>query len=249
MAGHSKWKQIKRKKAVTDSRRASAWTKIIREITVAAKAGGGDPGGNPRLRLAIDSARAVNMPKENIERAVKKGTGELDGVSFEELTYEGYGPGGAAIFIEVTTDNANRAVAEIRHAFSRNGGNLGASHSVGWMFDRKGQIYLDATRQDEDATLEAALEAGAEDFSREGDQYVVTTSPAAFHAVQDALRARGIAIESAELAMLPKNTVKVEGADAERILKLVEALEELEDVSKVFSNFDIDAAQLAEAEA
>lgn len=249
MAGHSKWKQIKRKKAVTDSRRASAWTKIIREITVAAKAGGGDPGGNPRLRLAIDSARAVNMPKENIERAIKKGTGELDGVSFEELTYEGYGPGGAAIFIEVTTDNANRAVAEIRHAFSRNGGNLGASHSVGWMFDRKGQIYLDATRQEEDATLEAALEAGAEDFAREGDQYVVTTSPAAFHAVQDALRARGIAIESAELAMLPKNTVKVEGADAERILKLVEALEELEDVSKVFSNFDIDAAQLAEAEA
>jgi YebC/PmpR family DNA-binding regulatory protein len=249
MAGHSKWKQIKRKKAVTDARRASAWTKIIREITVAAKAGGGDPNGNARLRLAIDSARAVNMPKENIERAVKKGTGELDGASFEELTYEGYGPGGAAIFIEATTDNANRAVAEIRHAFSRNGGNLGASNSVGWMFERKGQIYLDAGRQDEDATLEAALDAGAEDLSREGDQYVVTTSPAAFHAVQDALRARGLAIESAELAMMPKNTVKVEGADAERILKLVESLEELEDVSKVFSNFDIDAAQLAEAEA
>jgi YebC/PmpR family DNA-binding regulatory protein len=249
MAGHSKWKQIKRKKAVTDARRASAWTKIIREITVAAKAGGGDPNGNPRLRLAIDSARAVNMPKENIERAVKKGTGELDGASFEELTYEGYGPGGAAIFIEATTDNANRTVAEIRHAFSRNGGNLGASNSVGWMFERKGQIYLDAGRQDEDATLEAALDAGAEDLSRDGDQYVVTTSPAAFHAVQDALRARGLAIESAELAMMPKNTVKVEGADAERILKLVESLEELEDVSKVFSNFDIDAAQLAEAEA
>jgi YebC/PmpR family DNA-binding regulatory protein len=249
MAGHSKWKQIKRKKAVTDARRASAWTKIIREITVAAKAGGGDPNGNPRLRLAIDSARAVNMPKENIERAVKKGTGELDGASFEELTYEGYGPGGAAIFIEATTDNANRTVAEIRHAFSRNGGNLGASNSVAWMFDRKGQIYLDAGRQDEDATLEAALDAGAEDFSREGDQYVVTTSPGAFHAVQDALRAHGVAIDSAELAMVPKNTVKVEGADAERILKLVESLEELEDVSKVFSNFDIDAAQLAEAEA
>jgi len=249
MAGHSKWKQIKRKKAVTDARRASAWTKIIREITVAAKAGGGDPGGNPRLRLAIDSARAVNMPKENIERAVKKGTGELDGASFEELTYEGYGPGGAAIFIEATTDNANRTVAEIRHAFSRNGGNLGASNSVGWMFDRKGQIYLDAARQDEDATLEAALDAGAEDLARDGDQYIVTTSPAAFHAVQDALKSRGIAIESAELAMMPKNTVKVEGVDAERILKLVESLEELEDVSKVFSNFDIDAAQLAEAEA
>jgi YebC/PmpR family DNA-binding regulatory protein len=249
MAGHSKWKQIKRKKAVTDARRASAWTKIIREITVAAKAGGGDPNGNPRLRLAIDSARAVNMPKENIERAVKKGTGELDGASFEELTYEGYGPGGAAIFIEATTDNANRTVAEIRHAFSRNGGNLGASNSVGWMFEHRGQIYLDAGRQDEDTTLEAALDAGAEDLSREGDQYVVTTSPAAFHAVQDALRARGLAIDSAELAMVPKNTVKVEGADAERILKLVESLEELEDVSKVFSNFDIDAAQLAEAEA
>jgi YebC/PmpR family DNA-binding regulatory protein len=249
MAGHSKWKQIKRKKAVTDARRASAWTKIIREITVAAKAGGGDPNGNPRLRLAVDSARAVNMPKENIERAIKKGTGELDGASFEELTYEGYGPGGAAIFIEATTDNANRTVAEIRHAFSRNGGNLGASNSVAWMFDRKGQIYLDGARQDDDATLEAALDAGAEDLAREGEQYVVTTSPAAFHTVQDALRHHGMTIDSAELAMVPKNTVKVEGADAERILKLVESLEDLEDVSKVFSNFDIDAAQLAAAEA
>jgi YebC/PmpR family DNA-binding regulatory protein len=249
MAGHSKWKQIKRKKAVTDARRASAWTKIIREITVAAKAGGGDPNGNPRLRLAIDSARAVNMPKENIERAVKKGTGELDGAAFEELTYEGYGPGGAAIFIEATTDNANRTVAEIRHAFSRNGGNLGASNSVAWMFERKGQVYLDSGKLDEDTTLEAALDAGAEDFSRDGEQYIVTTTPGAFHAVQDALRSRGMAIESAELAMVPKNTVKVEGPDAEKILKLVESLEELEDVSKVFSNFDIDAAQLAEAEA
>jgi len=249
MAGHSKWKQIKRKKAVTDARRASAWTKIIREITVAAKAGGGDPNGNPRLRLAIDSARAVNMPKENIERAVKKGTGELGGAAFEELTYEGYGPGGAAIFIEATTDNANRTVAEIRHAFSRSGGNLGASNSVAWMFERKGQIYLDAGQLDEDTTLEAALDAGAEDFSRDGEQYIVTTTPGAFHAVQDALRSRGIAIESAELAMVPKNTVKVEGPDAEKILKLVESLEELEDVSKVFSNFDIDATQLAEAEA
>jgi YebC/PmpR family DNA-binding regulatory protein len=249
MAGHSKWKQIKRKKAVTDARRASSWTKVIREITVAAKSGGGDPGGNPRLRTAIDAAKAVNMPSDNIERAIKKGTGELEGSIYEELTYEGYGPGGAAIFIEVTTDNANRTVAEIRHAFSRNGGNLGASNSVAWMFDRKGQIYLDATRYGEDATLEAALEAGAEDFVREGDLYVVTTVPATFHAVQDALRARGLEVESAELAMVPKNTVKVEGADAERILRLVEVLEELDDVSKVFSNFDIDAAQLAEAEA
>jgi YebC/PmpR family DNA-binding regulatory protein len=249
MAGHSKWKQIKRKKAVTDARRASSWTKVIREITVAARSGGGDPGGNPRLRTAIDAAKAVNMPYDNIDRAVKKGTGELEGSVYEELTYEGYGPGGAAIFIEATTDNPNRTVAEIRHAFSRNGGNLGATNSVAWMFDRKGQIYLDASRCDEDATLEAALEAGAEDFTREGDQYVVTTTPPAFHAVQDALAARQLAIESAELTMVPKNTVKVEGADAERILRLMEVLEELDDVSRVSSNFDIDAAQLAEAEA
>jgi YebC/PmpR family DNA-binding regulatory protein len=249
MAGHSKWKQIKRKKAVTDARRASSWTKVIREITVAAKSGGGDPAGNPRLRTAIDAAKAVNMPNENIDRAIKKGTGELEGSVYEELTYEGYGPGGAAVFIEATTDNANRTVAEIRHAFSRNGGNLGASNSVAWMFDRKGQIYLDAVRHDEDTTLEAALDAGAEDFGREGDQFVVTTAPAAFHAVQDALRARKVEIDSAELAMVPKNTVKLEGADADRIIRLVEVLEELDDVSKVFSNFDIDAAQLAEAEA
>jgi YebC/PmpR family DNA-binding regulatory protein len=249
MAGHSKWKQIKRKKAVTDARRASSWTKVIREITVAAKSGGGDPAGNPRLRTAIDAAKAVNMPWDNIDRAIKKGTGELEGSVYEELTYEGYGPGGAAIFIEATTDNANRTVAEIRHAFSRNGGNLGASNSVAWMFDRKGQIYIDAAKYEEDATLEAALEAGAEDFAREGDQYLVTTAPGAFHAVQDALTARKVAIDSAELAMVPKSTVKVEGADAERILKLMEVLEELDDVSKVSSNFDIDAAQLAEAEA
>ena len=249
MAGHSKWKQIKRKKAVTDARRASSWTKVIREITVAARSGGGDPGGNPRLRTAIDAAKAVNMPWDNIDRAIKKGTGELEGSIYEELTYEGYGPGGAAIFIEATTDNPNRTVAEIRHAFSRNGGNLGATNSVAWMFDRKGQIYLDATKSDEDATLEAALDAGAEDFAREGDQYIVTTAPATFHAVQDALAGRKLAIDSAELTMVPRNTVRVEGADAERILKLMEVLEELEDVSRVSSNFDIDAAQLAEAEA
>jgi YebC/PmpR family DNA-binding regulatory protein len=248
MAGHSKWKQIKRKKAVTDARRASSWTKVIREITVAARSGGGDPGGNPRLRTAIDAAKAVNMPGENIERAIKKGTGELEGSVYEELTYEGYGPSGAAIFIEATTDNANRTVAEIRHAFSRHGGNLGAANSVAWMFDRKGQIYLDAARVDEDKALEAALESGAEDFSREGEQYVVTTTPSSFHSVQDTLRARGFVIESSELAMVPRNTIRVEGADAERMIRLMEVLEELDDVSKVFSNFDIDAAQLAEAE-
>jgi YebC/PmpR family DNA-binding regulatory protein len=215
---------------------------------VAARSGGGDPAGNPRLRTAIDAAKAVNMPGDNIDRAIKKGTGELEGSVYEELTYEGYGPGGAAIFIEVTTDNPNRTVAEIRHAFSRNGGNLGASNSVAWMFDRKGQIYLDAARLNEDSALEAALESGAEDFTREGDQYVVTTTPSSFHAVQDALRARGFAIESSELAMVPRNTVRIEGGDAERMIRLMDVLEELDDVSKVFSNFDIDAAQLAEAE-
>jgi YebC/PmpR family DNA-binding regulatory protein len=249
MAGHNKWKQIKRKKAITDAKRASSWTKVIREITVAARAGGADPAGNPRLRTAIDAAKAVNMPGENIDRGIKKGTGELEGSVYEELTYEGYGPGGAAIFIEATTDNPNRTVAEIRHAFSRNGGNLGATNSVAWMFDRKGQIYLGAARHDEDRTLEATLDSGAEDFSHEGDQYLVTTTPSTFHAVQDALRSRGFQVESAELTMVPRNTVRVEGADAERILRLMEVLEELEDVSKVSSNFDIDASQLAEAEA
>jgi YebC/PmpR family DNA-binding regulatory protein len=216
---------------------------------VAAKAGGGDPGGNARLRTAIDAARAVNCPNDNIDRAIKKGTGELEGETYEEVVYEGYGPGGAAIIIEATTDNPNRTVAEVRHAFSRNGGNLGATNSVAWMFDRKGQIYLGTARHDEDSTLEATLDSGAEDFSREGDQYLVTTTPPMFHAVQDALRSRGFQIESAELTMVPRNTVRVEGADAERILRLMEVLEELEDVSKVSSNFDIDASQLAEAEA
>ena len=249
MSGHSKWATIKRKKGALDAKRGKTFTKWIKEITVAARNGGGDPAGNPRLRTAILGAKGVNMPADNIERAIKKGTGELEGESYQELTYEGYGPGGAAIFIEATTDNPNRTVAEIRHAFSRNGGNLGATNSVAWMFDRKGQIYLEAGKSDEDATLEAALDAGAEDFAREGEQYLVTTAPATFHGVQETLKARGFAIESAELTMVPKNTVKVEGADAERILKLMEVLEELEDVSRVSSNFDIDAAQLAEAQA
>src|SRR5947208_1137417 len=177
MAGHRKWKQIKRKKAVTDQKRGAAFTKVIREITIAAKQGGGDPDGNPRLRTAIDAAKAENMPLDNIERAVKKGTGELEGVIYEEVTYEGYGPGGAALLIQVTTDNANRTVAEIRHAFSRHGGNLGAANSVSWMFDRKGQVVVDATKAGEDATMEAALDAGADDMVRDGDVFLITTSP------------------------------------------------------------------------
>ncbi len=244
MAGHSKWKQIKRKKAVTDQKRGAAFTKLIREITIAAKQGGGDPGGNARLRTAIDAAKAENMPAENIDRAIKKGTGELEGVVYEEVTYEGYGPGGAAILIQVITDNANRTVAEIRNVFTRRGGNLGAAHSVAWMFDRKGQIEV-AGQADEDAAMEAALDAGAEDMVREGDVFVITTPPAQLHAVEQALRAKQVPVLSAEIAMLPKNTVKVEGGDAKKLLQLVEGLEEMDDVSKVFSNFDIDAEAMA----
>src|SRR2546427_5600284 len=197
MAGHSKWKQIKRKKAVTDARRGALFTKLIREITIAAKQGGGDPGGNARLRTAIDAAKAENMPLDNIERAVKKGTGELEGVTYEEVTYEAYGPGGAAIFIEAATDNPNRAVAEIRHVFQRHGGNLGAANSVAWMFDRKAQITVDATKTDEDATMEAALEAGADDMVREGDVFLITGPASALHAITAQLGRRKIPVQGA----------------------------------------------------
>lgn len=245
MAGHSKWKQIKRKKAVTDAKRGALFTRLIREITIAAKAGGGDPAGNARLRTAIDAAKAENMPSDNIDRAVKKGTGELAGVIYEEVTYEGYGPGGAAIMIDATTDNPTRTVADIRHVFSRHGGNLGASNSVAWMFDRKAQILLDAAGVNEDAAMEAALDAGADDFVRDGDVFVVTAPPAQLHAVRDALAAKKLKVQSAEIARIPKNTVKVEVSDAKRLLALVEALEESDDVAKVSSNFDIDAEALA----
>jgi len=245
MAGHSKWKQIKRKKAVTDQRRGAAFTRLIREITIAARQGGGDPGGNARLRTAIEAAKAENMPLDNIERAIKKGTGELAGVQYEEVTYEGYGPGGAAIIIEGTTDNANRTVAEIRHLFTRLGGNLGAANSVAWMFDRKAQITVDATTADEDATLEAALDAGAEDVTRDGDTFLITAPPSQLHAVQDRLKAKKIPVLSAEIAMLPKSSVKIGGKDAGALLRLIEALEEMDDVAKVHSNFDIDAEAMA----
>jgi YebC/PmpR family DNA-binding regulatory protein len=245
MAGHSKWKQIKRKKAVTDAKRGAVFTRVIREITIAAKQGGGDPDGNPRLRVAIDAAKAENMPLENIERAIKKGTGELEGVQYEEVSYEGYGPGGAAIFIQATTDNANRTVAEVRYAFSRHGGNLGAANSVAWMFDRKALILVDAAKTNEDAAMEVALDAGADDMVRDGDSFVITAPPPQLHAVQERLKSKGIAVQSAEIAMIPKNTVKVEGGDAKKLLTLMEALEEMDDVAKVSSNFDIDAEAMA----
>ncbi|HEU4643313.1 MAG TPA: YebC/PmpR family DNA-binding transcriptional regulator [Gemmatimonadaceae bacterium] len=247
MAGHSKWKQIKHYKAAADAKRGAMFTKLIREITVAAKTGGGDPNGNPRLRTAIEAARAASMPKDNIERAVKKGTGELEGVDYSEITYEGYGPGGVALLIHALTDNPTRTVAEVRHKLSRGGGNLGATNSVAWMFERKGQIYVDATRHDEDAALEAALEAGAEDLKREGDQYIVTTDPTALHAVKSAMEDKGIAAQESEISMIPRTTVHVEGKTAESLLKLMEELEDLDDVQKVEANFDIDLAEMAGA--
>ncbi|HET7275441.1 MAG TPA: YebC/PmpR family DNA-binding transcriptional regulator [Longimicrobiaceae bacterium] len=247
MSGHSKWSSIKRKKAVTDSRRAATWTKLIRELTVAAKAGGGDPLGNPRLRLAIDTARTANMPNDNIERAIKKGTGELEGVEYQEMTYEAYGPGGVAIFIEALTDNLNRTVADLRHMLSKNGGNLGQSGSVAWMFDHKGQIIFDASRYDEATILEAALEAGAEDMEAEDGSLTVYSEVTDFHAVQDALKATGLEWEDAGLAMVPKTMIKVEGKDAERLVKLLDLLEESDDVQNVFSNADIDYESLVSA--
>jgi YebC/PmpR family DNA-binding regulatory protein len=245
MAGHSKWKQIKHYKAATDAKRGALFTKLIREITVAAKQGGGDPDGNPRLRTAIDAAKASSMPKENIERAVKKGTGELEGVDYVEVLYEAFGPGGVALMIQALTDNATRTVAEVRHRLSRGGGNMGATNSVSWMFERKGQVYLDAGKYDEDGTLEAALEAGASDFVREDDRYVVSTDVAAFHAVKSALADKGIEASEAEIAWIPKQTVNVAGADAEAVLRLIEALEDLDDVQKVDANFDIDASVMS----
>jgi YebC/PmpR family DNA-binding regulatory protein len=223
------------------------FTKLIREITVAAKAGGGDPTGNPRLRVAIEAARASSMPKENIERAVKKGTGELEGVEYVEVMYEGYGPGGVALLVHALTDNPTRTVAEVRFALTHFGGNFGATNSVAWMFDRKGQIYVDAAKFPEDAVMEAALEGGAEDVVTEDDQHIITTEPTALHAVKTALEAKKIVVREAEITMIPKNTVHVEGKNAEQLLKLMEELEDLDDVQKVDANFDIDLAEMAKA--
>jgi len=248
MAGHSKWKQIKHYKAATDAKRGALFTKLIREITMAAKLGGGDPGGNPRLRLAIDTARSSSMPKENIERAIKKGTGELEGVSYSEVTYEGYGPAGVALLIDAVTDNPTRTVAEVRAKMTRLNGNLGTPNSVAWMFEKKGQVYVDATTIDEDSLMEKALEAGAEDVAREDERFLVSTTPADFHTVQDALKKGGVQIAEAELAMVPKNTVNVKGDDAKALFKLLEAIEDLDDVQKVWANFDIDAAEMAKVE-
>ena len=245
MAGHSKWKQIKHYKAAADAKRGALFTKLIREITVAARTGGGDPTANPRLRTAIDAAKASSMPKDNIERAIKKGTGELEGVEYHEITYEGYGPGGVALIVQTLTDNPNRTVAELRHALSRKGGNLGATNSVAWMFERKGVIALPAAGHDEDAALEVALDAGADDFRREDEQFIVTCEPTHLHAVKSALEQHGLKAAEAEIAMVPKSTVKIEGPVGEALLKLLDELEEHDDVQKVWSNFDMDVTTMA----
>ena len=247
MAGHSKWAGIKHKKAIVDARRGKLFTKLARAITVAAREGGGDVEGNPALALAVQKAKDASMPKDNIERAVKKGTGELEGVDYQEILYEGYGPAGVALMIQTVTDNPNRTVAEIRHKLSRGGGNLGAANSVSWMFDRRGQIYLDAGSIEEDTLIEVALEGGAEDVKREDDQFVVTTAVADLHAVKSALDAKGLASTSAEIAWIPKNTIRVEGKDAETLVKLLEGLEELDDMQKVEANFDMDVSEMAKA--
>lgn len=245
MAGHNKWSKIKRKKGVADAKRGALFTKLIREITVAAREGGGSPEFNARLRLAVDTAKAASMPAENIERAIKKGTGELEGTRYEEVTYEGYGPGGVALFIECLSDNTNRTVADVRYALTRYDGSLGTGGSVAWQFDRKGQIVIDASRHSEDAVFEAAIEAGAEDVAGDGDEFVVTTEVQRFNAVQDAIRGAGIEASSAELTRIAKTEVSVGGRDAEKLVKLLEALEDLDDVQKVHSNADIDEAVLA----
>ncbi|MGB9773755.1 MAG: YebC/PmpR family DNA-binding transcriptional regulator [Bacteroidota bacterium] len=245
MSGHSKWAQIKHKKAATDAKRGRLFTRLIKEITIAARQGGGDPNGNPRLRLAIATAKANNMPQENITRAIQRGTGELPGVSYEEVIYEGYAPGGVALLIETVTDNRNRTVSELRHLLARNNGNLGESGSVAWMFHKKGSIIISRASYNEDDILSIVLDAGAEDMRSDEESFEIITSPENFEAVKKALEENGVKIESAELQMIPQSTVRVEGKEAEQVLKLIEALEEHDDVQHVYANFDIDEKIMA----
>jgi YebC/PmpR family DNA-binding regulatory protein len=247
MSGHSKWHSIKHKKGVADSKRGRIFTRLIKEITAAARNGGGDADANPRLRLAVATAKSNNMPADNIKRAIMRGTGELPGVSYEDVNYEGYGPGGAAIIVHVLTDNKNRTVAEVRHILSKNGGNLGEAGCVGWMFERKGYFLIEKTAADEEKLLDIALGAGADDLRDEGDNFEILSAPEAFDAVKTALEAAAIPLSSAEISMIPQNYVKLEGKNAQTMLKLMETLEDHEDVQNVWSNFDIDDAELQEA--
>lgn len=239
MSGHSKWSSIKHKKAATDQKRGKIFTRFIRELTIAARAGGGDPESNSRLRHAIDGAKAVNMPSDNIKKAIQRGTGELEGINYEELSYEGYGPGGVAILAEAMTDNKNRTVSEVRYVFNKYNGNLGEQGCVSWMFTRKGMIIVSTSAIGEDELLEIVLENGAEDMKKEGDNYEISTSTEDFDKVHQALKAKNIAIESAEISKIPSTYIKLEGRQAEQMLKLYDKLEELEDIQNVWANFDI----------
>jgi YebC/PmpR family DNA-binding regulatory protein len=239
MSGHSKWATIKHKKAAVDARRGKVFTKLIRELTSAARMGGGDADSNPRLRTAVAAAKTANMPSDTIQRAIKKGTGELPGEVYEEITYEGYGAGGVAILVDVLTDNKNRTVAEIRHLFAKHGGNLGESGCVAWMFARKGVITLNTNQIDEDTLLELVLEAGGDDVKTEVDVYEIVTAPEAFEDVRSALEQKELTLDVAEVTMMPQNTVPVEGKQAEQVLRLVEALDDQDDVRKAHANFDI----------
>ncbi|MFP4475578.1 MAG: YebC/PmpR family DNA-binding transcriptional regulator [Desulfatibacillaceae bacterium] len=239
MSGHNKWSTIKHKKGAADAKRGKIFSKLIKEITVAARMGGGDPEGNPRLRTAVAAAKAENMPKDNIERAIKKGTGELEGASYEEFVYEGYGPGGAALLVHSLTDNKNRAAAEVRHVFNKGGGSLGEAGCVAWMFDKKGLIVVPRENTDEDTLMEVALDAGAEDVKDEGDTFEVVTALEDFEAVRQAVEASEIVYESAEITMLPQNMVRVEGKEAEQMVRLLQNLDDCDDVQNVYTNADI----------
>lgn len=245
MAGHSKWAQIKRKKAVTDARRGKLWSKLLKEVSVAARIGGDDPAGNARLRTAIQDARAANVPNDNIDRAVKRGSGQLDGVTYEEVVYEGYGAGGVAVLIETLTDNRNRTVSDVRHLFSKHGGNLGENGCVGWMFDKRGYFAIASSEMAEEEFMELALELGAEDISIEDEIFEIYSKPEEYAAMREALEERGVELEAGQLAMLPQSTVKLEAGDAGKVLRLVEALEDHDDIQHVWSNFDVDEEVLA----
>ena len=244
MSGHSKWHTIKHKKGALDAKRGKIFTRIIKELSVAARSGGGDPAMNPRLRTVIAEAKSVNMPNDNISRAIRRGTGEEDGVSYDEITYEGYGPGGAAVIIETLTDNKNRTVGEIRHVLSKHGGNLAAENSVAWMFDKKGYIVVEKTKAAEEALLAAAIDAGADDMRDDGDSWEIVSAPDAFQKVLDAVKALGIEPGAAEVAFLPQNYVKLEGKQAQQMIKLMDALEDSEDSKKVWSNADIEEKEI-----
>ena len=244
MSGHSKWHTIKHKKGAADAKRGKIFTRIIKELTVAARNGGGDPATNPRLRTIIAEAKSVNMPADNIKKAVQRGTGELPGVSYEEITYEGYGPGGAAVIIETLTDNKNRTVGELRHLLEKYNGNLGAANSVAWMFSKKGYIVVDKAAAAEETLLNAALEAGADDMRDDGDSWEILSAPDAYQEVLDAVKALGIEPDAAELSLLPQNYVKLEGKVAQQMVKLMDALDEHDDVRHVWSNFDIEEKEI-----